>query len=61
MCCSNGELLRLAVKRWRFLWTPTVARVYGVRPWEMDELMMSELAAMADDLKKIGKEQRGRH
>jgi hypothetical protein len=24
-------------------------------------LMMSELAAMADDLKKIGKEQRGRH
>jgi hypothetical protein len=43
------------------LWTPTVARVYGVRPWEMDELMMSELAAMADDLKKIGKEQRGRH
>jgi len=27
----------------------------------MDELLMSELMAMADDLKKIGKEQSGRH
>jgi hypothetical protein len=41
------------------LWTPSVARVYGVRPWEMDDLLLSELHEMAVDLKRIGKERNG--
>lgn len=36
-----------------------MARVYGVRPWEMDDLLLSELDAMAVDLKRIGKERNG--
>jgi hypothetical protein len=36
-----------------------LARVFGVRPWEMDDLLLSELDAMAEDLKRIGKERNG--
>jgi hypothetical protein len=32
--------------------------VYGIRPWEMDDLMLSELHGIADDIKQMNQQER---
>jgi hypothetical protein len=34
-------------------WHPTLARVYGIKPWEMGQLTLSEMRAIADDVEAL--------
>jgi len=34
-----------------------LARVYGVRPWEMDEFTAGEIARIADDIKQMKRQE----
>lgn len=37
----------------RGYWRPVMARLYGIRPWEMGGLTVGEFAAIADDLEAL--------
>lgn len=39
----------------RDLWTASVARVYGVLPWQMGDLTPEEWASITDDARELGK------
>ena len=39
----------------RKLWNPTLARIYGIKPWEMPNLLPSELEAINEDIEEINR------
>lgn len=41
------------VRGGRRRWQPVLARVYGIRPWEMGRLTFRELQAIIDDAEAI--------